>query len=665
MEASEYKELFISESNEILSRLNKLLIDLEKAPDNKEVLYEIFRQAHTIKGMAGSMGYDNIVLLAHSVESVLELFKTGALYPDKGIVSLLFESFDLLEELIENVSITDEKERNIDAKDKKHKERISSAKGALEDYTKNMCERVSGGETSFSADSLFNLTDKNREDIVKAAKKGIFTYSVTVTLIRGCQMPQVRIFMALKKIKEVGSILNEKSVENQVKTGGFGRHFGFFLMSGSDTEKIKKMTEEIPEIEKVEIGPLDIDKITTIREEVSDSDTSEKKQFEARTVRVPVERLDSLMNLVGELIINKIRLMRINKFLQDKSLNESLSQLDRLSNELQDEMTNIRLVPIGYIFDRFPRMVRDLSQEEGKDISFKIEGAEIGLDRTILDEINDPLIHLLRNAVNHGIEPPNERITRGKSAAGHVKLVAKKEGNFILIELSDDGAGINIDKVKEKAVKMNIITEDEAKAMDDQEAIMLITSAGFSTAEEVTETSGRGVGMSTVKTKVEAFGGSLNIYTEQGKGTKFILKLPVSVAIQQSILIRVANEVYVVPLRNISEVIDIDGETVKTMEHHEVISYRDEVLPLVRLDEKFGFAPPRTKEALERKGRMPVVVVESGHKKAGLIVEEFVGKQEVVIKILEGELKSMKGVAGATILGDGTVALIIDVPTIL
>jgi two-component system chemotaxis sensor kinase CheA len=335
---------------------------------------------------------------------------------------------------------------------------------------------------------------------------------------------------------------------------------------------------------------------------------------------------------------------------------------------------------MAYIFDRFPRMVRDLSKEEDKDIELEISGSDIGLDRTILDEINDPLIHLLRNAVSHGIEEPKERQKNGKSKTGHIRLSAQKERNFVLIEVSDDGAGMDVNEVKQVAVKKKLIGSEEVSKLSDEDAMMLITQPGFSTSKKVTETSGRGVGMNTVRSKVESFGGSLTIETKLNKGSKFTLKLPVSMAILQALLVKVASEIYAIPLTNISETIKIDTATVKIMEHHEVIPYRDEVLPLVRLRERFGFAiadgAEKSRErrdfavsadnsAVSAVARIPVVVVEIGRKKVGFVVDALVGQQEVVIKSLTGDLKGMPGVAGATIMGDGRVAMIVDVPSII
>jgi len=361
-------------------------------------------------------------------------------------------------------------------------------------------------------------------------------------------------------------------------------------------------------------------------------------------------------------VINKIRLTNIGQSLENKPLNEALTQMSRLSDELQIGIMETRLVPIDYIFNRFPRMARDLASQEKKEVDLIIEGADIGLDRTILDDMNDPLIHLLRNAVSHGIETPEARKELGKKTTGQIKLTAKRERNFVNIEVSDDGQGMDSEEIRRIAVKKGIILPQEAEKLSREEIFMLISTAGFSTSKSVTQTSGRGVGMNLVKTKVESYGGAVNIESKVNAGSKFTLKLPLSMAIIQALLVRVGTETYAIPLVNITETIKIDTAAIKTMEHHEVVPYRDEVLPLIRLRGKFGFS---SEGGLPTNARIPVVVVEVGYKKAGLVVDKLLGGQEVVIKTLKGELRNVPGIAGATILGDGKVAMIVDVASII
>ena len=672
METSQYRELFISESREILAKLNKLLVELEKNPENPELLNEIFRLAHTLKGMAGSMGYETIVKLSHSMESVLDLLRNHRLRAEKDTVSLLFESFDLLEGLIEEIATEESPERSRGtgaetgkgARAEKKKADITCVVDKLGEIA---CKVAPVKEEVFKEKRMLRLDDEDRMAIAKAATDGALTYRAAVTLDKKCKMREVRAFLVLKELKGMGEVIKEHYILNQIKSARFGRYFGLFFMTKEKPELVKEKIEAISEIERITFKLLEVDEALITKKPVTSNQKPEKTEIkklpEAQTVRVAVERLDNLMNLVGELAINKIRLLNIGAPLENKPLIEALTQLNRLSSDLQTEMMTVRLVPMAYIFDRFPRMVRDLAKEESKEIDLEIEGSDIGLDRTILDEINDPLIHLLRNSVSHGIEEPKERLKVDKPKTGKIKLAARKERNFVLIEVSDDGKGMDVNEVKKIAVEKKIIDKEEASKLNDQDAMMLITTAGFSTSKKVTQTSGRGVGMNTVRAKVESFGGSLSIETGPDKGSKFTLKLPVSMAILQALLVKVANETYAIPLTNISETIKIGTDTIKTMEHHEVVPYRDEVLPLIRLREKFGFSTETRNQKPET--RLPVVVVEVGYRKAGFIVDQLVGEQEVVIKSLTGDLKGMRGVAGATIMGDGRVALIVDAPSII
>jgi two-component system chemotaxis sensor kinase CheA len=384
------------------------------------------------------------------------------------------------------------------------------------------------------------------------------------------------------------------------------------------------------------------------------------------------------MDIAGELSISRISLVQAAQAIENTSLDEAVEQVSRLISQLQDQMMQIRLVPLEYIFTPYPRMVRDMAVNQNKEVDFVVEGGDIGLDRSIQDEINEPLLHLLKNAVTHGIEEPKERKRLKKQRRGKIKLTAKRERNFVFIELSDDGQGIDIDEIKETALKRGIITKEELFALSTKEVVMLITYPGFSKAKKVTEAAGRGVGLNASRIKVEAFGGTLNIQSKPNQGTAFSIKLPVTMAVVQAMLVGIATEIYCIPLSYILETIKISPEKMKTIEHNEIISYRDTVLPLVRLRDELGFAkkerqttkegePGPPKPLDERSSIAPhvsIVVVEAGLKKAGLVVDSLLGQQDVVVKPLTGILSGMKNISGATILGSGKVALIIDVPSL-
>jgi two-component system chemotaxis sensor kinase CheA len=423
-------------------------------------------------------------------------------------------------------------------------------------------------------------------------------------------------------------------------------------------ERLEKVSSALPKADE-----------KYVEEKRKESKLIREKQGEAQTVRVPLAQLDGLMDLTGELVINRIRLARIAQAIENDELEETTTQMSRLTSQLQDKMMEVRLLPLEYLFTPYPRMIRDMASEQGKEVDFDIEGGHIGLDRSIQDEINEPLLHLLKNAVVHGIERPGEREKRGKLKRGKIKLVARREKNFVTLELSDDGRGIDINEVKEVALKKGIITREELSALAPEELLMLITSPGYSRSKEVTEAAGRGMGLNASKLKVESFGGNLSIKTKPNEGTVISIKLPLTMAIMKAILVGIDNETYCIPLSYVVETIKISTAEVRTMEGCEVTSYRDTVLPLIQLRRKFGFSvsgPELSSLNLPaQNSAIPIVVVEAGSRKAGLVVDRLIGQQEAVIKPLTGIMKEIKGASGATILDTGKVALIVDVSSLL
>ena len=545
MELSEYKQLFLSEAEEILNASNNVLVKIEKEPANTDLLNDLFRQSHTLKSMAQSMGYEEITGLTHSMEATLSLLRAGTLTAEKPTVDLLFRSLDALGELI---------------------------------------EAVKGGKA--------------------------------------------------KKVEVAPLVERFKKISSSVAKG-----------------------ERKPSVARRESSSQDKDERTPKGE----------KHGEVQSIRMPLSKLDSLMDITGELSINKIRLIQAAQAIENSALEEAVAQISRLTSQLQDQMMQIRLVPLEYIFRPYSRLVRDMAVNQHKEVDLIVEGSDIGLDRSIQNEINEPLLHLLKNAVIHGIEEPAERERLKKQRRGRIKLTAKRERNFVLIELSDDGWGIDINEIRAIALKSGIITKEELSTLSPKEAVMLITYPGFSKAKTVTEAAGRGVGLNASRIKVESLGGTLDIDTSPNGGTTFTLKLPLTMATVQAMLVGVADEAYCIPLSYIAETIKVSPQDIKTIEHHEVISYRETVLPLLRLAEKFGFAASRSQPpASDNSSKipsMPVVVVEGGSKKAGLVVESLLGQQEAIIKPLTGILKGIKGASGTTILGTGKVALIVDVPS--
>ncbi len=545
MKVLEYKQLFLSEAQEILNSLNNVLVDLEKEPSNTALLNELFRQSHTLKSIAQSMGYEGIARLTHSMETTLVSLRSGESKAEKDIVDLLFSSLDTLGDLIEE-----------------------KAKGKAE---------------------------------------------------------KVKVAPLVERFEEITSAVPKYKPE--------------------------PVSKERPE--------LKLDNI----------DSSVPSFGKVQTVRIPLTQLDNLMDLTGELAINKIRLSQIAQTIADTALEETVAQFSRLTSELQDQVMQVRLVPLEYVFAPYPRMVRDMAVDQKKEIDFLTEGGDIGLDRSIQDEINEPLLHLLKNAVTHGIEEPKEREKLKKPGRGKIKLSARRERNFVVIELSDDGRGIDIEEIKETAIQTGIITAEELSALSPKEVIMLTTYPGYSRAKKVTEAAGRGVGLNASKIKAESLGGTFDIDTKPNEGTTFSIKLPLTMAIAQVMLVGVADETYCIPLSYIAETIKVSSEDIKTMEHNEMISYRDTVLPLIRVREKFGFPSSRAQssvlEVSTGTATIPVAVVECQTKKVGLVVDSFLGQQEAVIKPLAGFLKEIKGASGVTILGTGKPALIMDVGALL
>ncbi|MBU1735578.1 MAG: chemotaxis protein CheA [Verrucomicrobia bacterium] len=675
MESNQYKELFASEAKEILGILNKCLVNLEKHSEDKECLNEIFRQAHSLKGMAATMGYADITQLTHAMESVLDLLRQGKFSADKNIVGLLFDSFDALEALTRAASGGNGagNQRDITALAAKLEKVAAGHKSKM-----NLIEKK---ETA-----MLHMEEPDRREIAgKENRQGAEgeTYQVAITIAGESEFKRPRAFVAVRALQNAGRVVNPELLYKQLAAGDFDGHFEFLLVTNERPDLISVKVKAIQDVENVILQPFKLDEASLSSDEPAEQTSvapgqtkpkdSGKSRPEAQMVRVPLNKLDNLMDTVGELVINKLRLKNIAKELDDKSLNEALDQMSRLTNDLQTEIIDVRLVPMDYIFNRFPRLVRDLAMQEKKEVDFVVAGADIGLDRTILDEINTPLVHLLKNAVAHGIELPEARKKAGKHPVGQVTLSARREKAFVVIELIDDGRGMDAELIKKTAIQTGLIFEEEASKLSAEDALMLITLPGFSTSVAVTEASGRGVGMNAVKTTVESFGGFLTIESNPREGSRFILKLPLSVAIIQALLVGVANETYAIPLMNIIEIATIKPDIIKMMEHHEVIPYHDEILPLIRLRERFGFAAENSADAglavgaeigktgRKTPGRLAIVVVEMGRKKAGLVVDRFPKKQEVVIKTLTEPLKNMRGVAGATILADGKVALIADV----
>lgn len=575
LDMEQFKEIFVQEAKDHLASLNKNLLELEKNPGSRNFLNDIFRSAHTMKGMAATMGFEQITRLAHSMENVLDKLRAGKIEATGATAGLLFDCLDALELLVEEIS--------------------------------------SG------------------------------------------QSKAVDIELLIAKLKEMDN--GNKEDKYAAKTNPDGKPAPEIIKSHAPAKVVplpaKQETEAVPDeapCQDTAAPAISQDGLITEKRQAQEYDSK------SQTVRIKVEHLDKLMNLVGEMVIAKAQLYEISERGKIAGLDSVVNSIGQTSNELQEEVLKTRMVPVKQIFDRFPRMVRDITRKLGKEIDFEMNGTEIEVDRMLLDQINEPLVHLLRNAMDHGIETPSERQKAGKNPAGKVLLSAKREKGFVWIEVADDGKGIDPESIKQKAVEKGIISSESAKSLNENEAFLLICHPGFSMADKITDISGRGVGMDVVKNLVDTFNGKLEIKSKKGKGSTFVVKLPLTLAIIQALVVRLSNEFYCIPLTHVVEIAKIDESYIKTIEKSEVFLLRNEVIPIVRLSNMYNVKQP--KESLQDSY---AAIVEVNEKKIGIVVDDIAGKQEVVIKTFSGMLKNIKNFSGATIMGDGRVMLIVDV----
>ena len=690
LDFEQYIDIFIDESKEHLQNLNQCLLDYEANTENLETVNEIFRIAHTLKGMSATMGFETIASLTHKMENILDGIRSHKLQTTSEMVDILFEGLDILEEEVKSIETTG-KEKEIDIKN------IIARLDDIENQRGTSAKAPVQVKSDLDNNHDIEISEEDRDTIISVAaemaENGFKVFKLWIKLEDGCMLKAARAFLVFKSLESKGEIVYSSPSSDDIEDEKFDDSFTVLYSSKLSSDEVQKIVMEVSEIEKVEISIFDITKESIgkssaselieaqdenqkhfddanqnqLRENKTDSkngstqekqaetDSSSKKNKTGKTVRVDIDRLDNLMNLVSELIIVKTRLEDDEISSNQQNMNDAVEYLERITTSLHDAVTKVRMVPVERVFNRFPRMVRDLSKDLNKEIELFMAGEETEVDRTVIDEIGDPLIHLLRNSIDHGIEIPEVRLEKGKKEKGRVNLNAYPDGNTVVIEVSDDGAGINVEKVKQKAIDKGLITAEQAREMDANKAAELIFAPGFSTADKVSDISGRGVGLDVVLTKIEALGGNVEIETEKDKGSRFIIRLPLTLAIIQALLVIVGEEKYAIPLNNIKEITDINTEEIRLIEQKEVILYRDNPLPLLRLSEVLD-----CKEQKRAQGEATVVIVKKGDKEIGLIIDSLIGQQEIVIKSLGRYLNFVKEIAGATILGNGGVALIID-----
>ncbi len=680
MNMSQYMSVFIDESKEHLQLLNDALLRLEKEPDNHPTVEEIFRSAHTLKGMSATMGFTRTAELTHNMENVLDLIRNSKLDVTSEIVDVLFECLDRLNLLIDEVIDTGVESTDIEELSGKL-EAISKGKPTTKPADKKESEHSNEtvkDDSSKEKSISINFNEFESQLLEEAKAKKMNAFSINITLDEGCLLKAARTYMVFRTLEEVGEIIKSVPSAQELEEEKFDNSFMIAYVTEKESEEVKKRITSISEVNDVIIELVDIAAEESKKSENKKAESGDKKKSDKpvaksaddkqgekvnkiTTVRVDTEKLDALMNLVAELVINKTRLAQIGSEYNLQELSETLSHVDRVTSELQEVVTKVRMVPIENVFSRFPRMVRDLSKELNKDIDFVIEGKETELDRTVIDELGDPLIHLIRNSLDHGIEHPEDRIANGKNGQGTLLLKAEHEGNNVVITISDNGKGMDKRIIGQKAIEKGLTTEEEIALMDDNQIISFIFASGFSTAAQITDVSGRGVGMDVVRNKIEGLNGQIEVSTKLGEGTVTRIKLPLTLAIIEALLVRLTKEIYAIPLANIVETIDIAVDTIKVIQNENVIVLRGEVVPIVDLANVLQ-EPGYVKNEKET---ITVVIVKMGNKKIGIIVEFLIGQQEIVIKSLGKLFTGIKGITGATVLGNGEVALILDVLTLV
>jgi two-component system chemotaxis sensor kinase CheA len=692
MDVSQYLEIFLDESNEHLQTLSDQLIILEKEPDNSDTINEIFRAAHSLKGMAGTMGYKRMQNLTHDMENVFSEVRNGNMEVNSNLVDVLFQCLDALETYVDNIRETQDEGTDDNEPIIKALNAFIASEGKGNAAPAAKKEEAPAATTSAAPadDKDMPLADFEKNAVNEALKKNLHVYKIKVSVDENCILKAARAFLVFKNLEGHGDIIKSEPSVQDIEDEKFDFDFSIIVVTEEKYDNIIALIKNVSEIKDAAGQEI----TQPFPEEQTEEAKEEKKETSAvsqtakpaaakpaakkpastgktsgsvsHTVRVDIEKLDVLMNLVSELIIAKNGLVSASHVEGDEaaalnqSFTEQIEYLERVTTNLHESVMKVRMMPIESVFSRFPRMIRDLNKKLGKKMELYMSGEDTELDRTVIDEIGDPIMHLLRNSADHGLESAEIRKERGKSEVGSIFLDAFQEGNNVVIEVRDDGNGIDTEKVKAKAVEKGTITQEQADVMTDKEAIDLLFRPSFSTAEKVTDVSGRGVGLDVVKSKIEALGGDVEVKTKYGEGSTFSIRLPLTLAIIQALMVKLGDEKYAISLGSIETIEDIPVSDIKYVHAKEVIHLRGNVIPLIRLRDLLDV--PGEPEESEN---ITVVVVRKGDKQAGLVVDSLIGQMEIVIKSLGKYIRINKMISGATILGDGSVALIIDANTLV
>lgn len=707
MDVSQYLEIFIDETSEHLQNLSDCIMELEKDPENMDTINEIFRAAHSLKGMAGTMGFKRMQRLTHDMENVFQEVRSEKIKVTSSMIDLLFKCLDAIEGYLDNVKASsDEGTEDNELIIKELNDFIAAEDGAAaapaqaEPKKEEAPAQTAGGDDKKYFE--FGLSESEKDKIKQAEEGGAHIYGMTIYIQKECLLKAARAFLVFKAVEEFGEILVYNPSSQDIEDEKFDCDFSIFIASDEPYEKIAEAAKSVSEIDKV-VGEEVKYETLAAKQEKAEADAAaaeksqdapaeaapaqeqpqaqaakpaaktqssgNKKQTVAkpvtnRTVRVDIEKLDALMNQVSELIIAKNSLVSISSTdsgdFQNQSFHEQIEYLERITTNLHESVMKVRMVPIESVVAKFPRMIRDLSRKLDKKMELYMTGEDTELDRTVVDQIGDPLQHLLRNSADHGLEDNATRIAKGKPEVGSIFLNAFQEGNNVIIQVGDDGNGIDVEAVRNKAIERGVITEEQAETMSQKEIINLLFLPSFSMAKKITDISGRGVGLDVVKSNIEALGGDVEVKTELGVGTTFTVRLPLTLAIIQALMVEIRDEKYAIALGSISNIEDIPVKDIKYVEAQEVIHLRGKVIPLIRMDQVLDIEPKE-----EEPESLTVVIVQKGENLAGLVVDNLIGQQEIVIKSLGKYINNNKIISGATILGDGEVALILDVNVLM
>lgn len=691
MELNQYLEMFIEESKEHLQACSEHLLELEKNPEDLTIVGEIFRSAHTLKGMAATMGFEDLADLTHKMENILDAIRNSKIKVNAEILDVVFESVDHLEEMVFDIADGGDGKRNVQATVEKLK-RIEAGEPATTDTEETIAEQevaaaVVATELEQPAQGLelkLSYDDFEKTVILQSSEQDFNAFEITVFLREDCLLKAARVFMVFEILEKNGDVIKSSPTVDKLEEEQFDSEFHVAFISKESAEDLQKMLMKVSEVDRVVVNKISRDvfvtkttaidvpveevqsqpavqeTVTAVSEEqpktAAAKNNNKSGHASSKTIRVNIERLDILMNLFEELAIDRGRLLTIAGDVNHGELNETVERMSRTMGDLQNIVLTMRMVPVDTVFNRFPKMVRQLSRDLNKKIELNIVGAETELDRTVIDEIGDPLVHLIRNSVDHGIESPEVRRAKGKPEEGTVELRAYHSGNYVFIEIEDDGAGINREKVLAKALSKGIVTHEQSLTMTDKQINELIMASGFSTADVISDVSGRGVGLDVVKTTIESLGGNISIESTQNVGSVFSIQLPLTLSIISVMLVEIENEIYAIPLSSIIETSIIRQSDILNAHNQKVIDFRGKVVPLVFLEEIFEV--PRAEQKDD--GFHSVVIVRKGDKLAGLVVDSFIGQQEIVLKSLGNYLTNIFAISGATILGNGKVALIVD-----